>query len=1106
MKRLVLISLCAVVTVVASIYSPSTILRAQTTFGVFVGTVTDQSQAAVPDATITVTNVATGIGRQAKSDQLGNYRVESLLPGVYRIVAEHAGFKSTQVSDTILPVAATITVNIQMHLGIVTEKVEVTALAPQIDTSTGTVGTVVNNTSVVTLPLNGRNFTDLLLTIPGSVGVGSYFNAVGGQNYSVSGNRADNNLFTIDGVYSNEEFFKQMGLQPSIDAIQEFRVQTNVTSAEYGQGAGANVNVAIKSGTNQIHGSAFEFVRNSSLDANDWFRNYANLPKPQYQRNQYGGVIGGPLVIPKVYDGRDRTFWLFNYEGFKVRRGSTINSYIPTAAQFNGDLTGQPPVFDPALTQQTGTDAAGNPIYTSQQISCNGQLNVICPDRINSFVKNYDQVMYPMVTAAPGAGFAKIVNVTPTATNDYQWTTRVDHKIRENLMFFSRFSMANASIITPDALPVLTNSTTNNYRNVVASWTYLASPTTVLDFKLGYNRSNLQIADSNPAPGWPAFLDANPIQGTPVKSTRVPLFPMLLMSGFNGPSQTGYPFPTNEYQAVGSISKIKGAHSIKAGAELVDMRNLDDGLYTSEFVFYSTPTADPQNLSTTGSALASYLLGLPYVGVRNVGDTAAHMRQARWAVYLQDDIKVSRKLTLNLGLRYEYDQWPVEAQNRISALEGATGALLWAGQNPVTGQGPNTRRSINDPDFNNFAPRVGMAYAIDSKTSFRGGYGIFYVTNGLWEAQGPRGQWPYAISEVIVGTNTPGPVSALKPLQTYFSPQINPGPGTPPSTAQATVAHQRTGYMQQWNAGVQRQLPHNLMVEVDYVGNHGVKLSYDGNFNNALPGPGVVGTPEHPRQYNQYGALSLSTTSASSNYNALQVKVEKRFSNGLQFLTSYSWANEIDLGSGCFACSASPQNEYNPAADRGPGAFDMRHIFTTSYSYELPFGRGKRFLGGANGVANQVVGGWQITGITHYNTGLPLNVVLGSNNANDGAARLVQRPDLVGTASRLPRGPDVTQGWLNPAAFAVPAPYTYGNLGRNAVRAPGMGNWDFGLFKNFTLHNEAMTLQFRAELFNAFNHMNPGAYGTTLGAPTFGVVSGTQTYSREIQLALKLLF
>jgi hypothetical protein len=549
------------------------LLKAQTSFGSFVGTVTDQAEAAIPGAIIVVTNLDTGISRQTKTDHLGKYRVDSLLPGTYRITAECAGFKSIQVNHAVLPVAEIITVNIQLQIGTVKEKIEVTEQAPQIDVSTGTVGTVVDNKNTETLPLNGRHFTDLLLTVPGSVGAGSYFNVVGGQNYSISGNRADNNVFTIDGVYSNEEFFKQMGLQPSIDAIQEFRVQTNVTSAEYGQGAAANINLAIKSGTNQLHGSLFEFVRNTKFDANDWFRNAAGLPRPQYQRNQYGGVIGGPVEIPHFYDGHHRTFWLFNYEGFRIRRGSTVKSFVPTAAQFEGDLTDQPPVFDPE---------------TGKQISCNGTLNVICPDRISSFVKNYSALMYPMIDAAPGASAAEIINVTPSKTNNYQVTVRVDHKIREDLLFFSRFSLSNGNTVTPDALPVLTNTTTNNFRNVVASWTYVANPIMVIDFKLGYNRSNIQTVDSTPPPGWAAFLNSNPVQGVPVR--RLNLYPMLLISGFDGPSQFGYPFTANEYQVKGNVSKAKGAHTINAGAELLDMRNLDDSLYTY-YYFTATPTA-----------------------------------------------------------------------------------------------------------------------------------------------------------------------------------------------------------------------------------------------------------------------------------------------------------------------------------------------------------------------------------------------------------------------------------------------------------------------------------------------------------------------------------
>ena len=1054
-------------------------LHAQTSFGTIVGTVTDTSQAAIPDVSVTVTNTATGISREIKTSALGDYRVDALLPGVYKITAEHPGFQRTELAAITVPVAVTVTANILMQVGAVTQTVEVTAAAPLLESATATLGNVVNNTSVVTLPLNGRNFTDLIRLVPGSVpSGGGTFMVSGGTNFSVSGNRAEQNNFTLDGVYNNEEFFKQFSIQPSIDAIQEFKIQTNITSAEYGQAAGANINVAIKSGTNNLHGSAFEFLRNDKLDAIDWFRNYSSTPsnpaeRAPYKRNQYGGVIGGPVVIPHVYNGHDRTFWLFNYEGIRVRQASSVLRQIPTAEQFGGDLRDQNPIFDPATTRLVGT-ANGSPLYARDQISCNGVANVICPDRINPFVKDYIPIFYPQINAA-GQHNADILNTSPFKQNQYQWTTRIDHKIKDNLFFFSRFSMADADQISATDLPTVSTFQTNKFRNFVASWTYAVSPTMVADLKLGYNRSNLQITHTNPAPGWVSFLAAHPIQGTPVKNSKQPLFAGLFFDegGYANPTQDGYPFPSNEYQVLASITKTMGRQTLKAGMDFTDMRNLDDGNFTSYFHFNSSPTADPQNSAGTGSVLASYLLGLPYQGLRNLGETAAYMRQPRYQFYLQDDIKVTRKLTLNLGMRYEYNKWPVDRWDRLAGFDPTTppnGAYLWAGKNPITGQGPNVRRSVRDPDFNNFAPRLGLAYLVTPKTTFRGSYGIFYVSNQLWEAQGTRGNWPYAISQTLSSTNLTFPD---KPLQTFFTPDVAPGPDSVPSSQHVLGRKDRTAYAQQWSSGVQRELSQSLLLEVDYVGSRGVKQALFTNINSALPGPGDVGTDAHPRPYgNSLGAMSMMSNSASSIYHSAQVKLEKRFSNGLQFLTSYAWGKELDMGGSGFANSVAPQDPLNPGADRAPGIFDYRHIFTFSYFYQLPFGKGKQFLSGLGGPLNQIVGGWEMTGIVHYNTGGPVNVGMNQDVANIGPRSGGQRPNRVGPSHKLLDPGDKTKGWLDPSAYATPELYTFGNLGRNTERGPGFGNWDWGLLKSFKLPGESNSLQFRAEFFNLFNNVN----------------------------------
>jgi hypothetical protein len=1115
-------------------------LHAQTSFGTIVGTVTDPSQAAIPDVAITVTNTQTGITRKLQTDAVGNYRVESLLPGVYTVKAEKPGFQVTDVTAVTVPVAVIVTVNIVMPVGAVTQTVEVTAAAPLLQTASATVGTVVNNTSVVTLPLNGRNFTELVSLIPGSVSSGgAIYQIAGGSNYSVSGNRAEQNNFTLDGAYNNEEMFKTYGIQPSIDAIQEFKIQTNITSAEFGQAAGANVNVATKSGTNALHGSVFEFLRNNHLDAVPWFRNASTTltqeqkANPQYKRNNYGFTAGGPVYLPKVYDGRDRTFWFFDYEATKVRQGSSTVGRLPTTAMLNGDFSGQKPIYDPTTTRAVGTNPDGTTRYARDQFSCNGVANVICPDRLSPWVSDYMKVFYPsnFTNAAPGAPYANYINSSPFAQDAYQWHTRVDQKIRDNLSFFSRFSLADATQNSVQAVPNLYSPLINNFRNAVASWTLVANPTTVIDWKVAFNRTNIQTWATNPAPGWEAFLQSHPISGTPVKSTRTPLFPQLQdnTGTFSMPYQEAFPFVENEYQVMGSISKIKGKHTIKAGMEFLDFRSLDDGNFTSLFYFDPSPTVDPQNVAGSGNVMAAMMLGLPIAGARNLGETQFYARQIRVQPYLQDDIKLTRKLTVNLGLRYEYNQWPVERWDRIAGFDPTSGtrspatpnggAYLWGGKNPITGQGPNARRAIRDPDFNNFAPRVGMAYQITPNTTFRGGYGIFYVSNYMWEDQGARGNWPYAVSQTLSGVNTStyGPNSTnpsgintpvgLVPITNFFTPDVLPGPDSAISSQHVLGRLDRTTYAQQWNAGIQRMLTSSLMLEVDYVGSRTVKGSLFANLNTAPPGPGVIGTDKHRIYGDSYGAMSLMTNQASSTYNSMQIKVEKRFSNGLQFLSSYAWGHQLDIGNSAFSASASPQNPDNWAADKANGQFDYRHIWAFSYFYQLPFGKGRKYMSNPNPVVNGVLGGWELSGIVHYQSGYPINVGYPTDNANIGPRAGAQRPDWVGGQPRTLLNPnDRTIGWLNQANYAPPQPFAFGTAGRNLERGPGAGYFNPALLKNFPVIGEKMTLQFRAEFFNFFNQHAMACIGSSYGASNFGVASCTQQGSREVQFGLKVLF
>jgi len=988
------------------------------------------------------------------------------------------------------------------------------------------VGTTINNSNVLEMPLNGRAYTDLLELVPGSVNNGGGIYQATGTNYSVSGNRSEQNDYTLDGVSNNEQFFKAYGIQPAIDSIQEFQVRTNITSAEFGEAAGANVAVATKSGTNQIHGSAYEFVRNDSLDATEFFDDRAGIPKTALRRNQYGFTLGGPVYIPKLYNGHDKTFWFFNYEGVKLREASTNLGTIPTTAQFGGfgsqpyaDLTDQPPIYDPTTGQQITA------------ASCGGGLNQICSNRFDPFNIAYAAVWYPQTNLlaenAPG-GFNSVV-VSPYSINQYQLNGRLDHKLKDNLQMFGRYTDQKQIAISPYAMANNYNTLDNHFQNGMVSLTWLASPTTVVDLKSAVNRTLIFTADNNR--GWASFLADHPIDGTPVQNSKYPLFPQLYWSGWTSPSQTGNPFLSSIWQELASVSMIRGKHSMKAGFEFNYFQGWTDGLFTSIFGYGSLQTSDPNpaDTATTGSSLASFLLGIPYGGTRNVGITAAYMRDKTEAMYFQDDIKLSRKLTVNAGLRWEYDKWPTEVHNHLSEFDFASDKFVWAGPNPLLGVGPNINDpSLMRPDYRDFAPRLGIAYALTPKTTLRSGFGMFYGSNYYWEGQGARGTWPYAIADTLEGLNAPGtPASQIVYTEHMYPTYDIPVPGTPADAQHTMARYNRTPYSVQWNAGVQRELANNLMLEVNYVGDGGRHMPLFTNENDPQPGPGTVGAPGHFRPYQYadpnfgtyptspgFGADSEMDNVATSAYNALQVKIEKKFSYGLQFLGSYAWGHYIDEGGSGFSQSSAPQIDNNFAADRADGTFDIRHIFTANWVYDLPAGHGRRFLNNSNPIVNTILGGWEFSGIVHANTGPPLGLGLSVDQANIGQRSLEERPNfLPGQPQRTTPGAgvDQTTGYLNPnyaasAALAVPALYTYGTLGRNTTRNLGMENFDLGLYKNFPIHENKQSVQFRAEFFNAFNHVNLGGIDGTIEDTTFGSIGGTQNDSREIQFALKLYF
>jgi hypothetical protein len=477
------------------------------------------------------------------------------------------------------------------------------------------------------------------------------------------------------------------------------------------------------------------------------------------------------------------------------------------------------------------------------------------------------------------------------------------------------------------------------------------------------------------------------------------------------------------------------------------------------------------------------------------------MRKHDYSVFVQDDVKVSPKLTLNVGLRYDYLGWPVHRDNKLGSFDLDTGQFIWDGVNPIDGSPPNVRRGVVDPRYNNFAPRFGAAYRIGDKSTVRAGYGLFYNGNYLWEAQGVRGNYPFAISETQTNLNVLEP---NKPLETVFTPvlEVTPGADVPLSAQHIVNRHNKTSYTQQWNFHVQRRLTEDIIAEVGYVGNKGTHLTMFTNANTALPGPG---DPNPRRPFPVLGATSIMDNNATSSYHGIQAKIEKRFSKGLTFRANYAFGKVLDNGGSGFGASSAPQNPYDVRADRGLSSLNRTHIFSLDYVYQLPFGRGQRFGTNMNRLADAFIGGWEVTGIFSATSGQPFTVGIGRDVANIGARSISQRPNLVGDPySGALNAPDL---WINKDAFAEPAPFTFGNLGRNTLVGPGFAQFDFGGYKNFMI-TELIRLQFRFEAFNITNRVNFGNPDSNFDDPvgTFGRITGLSGRPREEQVSLKLIF
>lgn len=1084
--------------ILACLVSPLSV--AQTTNATLVGDVVDASSSVVTDATVVVKSRGTGISRTVTTNAAGGYRVFPLNPGVYDITVSKPGFRTQTLENVRLEVASNVKVDFRLEVGQVSETVNVTASAPVLQTQDASVGGVVTTQELMRIPVNGRNYTRLILLMPGSSDQGGSqqrgTGALSGtQLVSVNGQRRQDNNFTVDGVDNNFMMMNSPGASPPMDSIQEFKVANN-TSAEFGRSAGSNVNIVIKSGTRDLHGSAYEYFRNDKLDANDFFANREGRGKVPFRQNQYGVSAGGPVILPKIFNGRDSTFWFFNWEGFRRRRGSTAISTAPIEAQRRGDFSQQArPIFDP-LTSVRRADGT----IVRQQFPG----NIIPANRISPAIKVLLDAYVPLPNRAGLAN--NLVNTESQSGDRDALNMRVDHNFspRDNVHF--RYMRQKAGLISPEANPNFYSESRFDVHNIAAGWNHVFSPTMVLDTKFGYNNP------TNPGMGLGRslsridFLNKAGIQmfqPEVISTLRPPNFNAVGEFSVGG----GGDVTTDHiYQAIGNMSIIKGSHSFRFG-----------GNYSRRHFF--TNTANPMNgdalfdrrltesadTPNSGHSFATMLLGFPTEIRRGQGNTLTQGRINAPQFYFQDDWRVSSRLTINLGLRYEFQNAPYDVTDRLgnlwirrNASTGEyTGTLLWATTNPeidpTTGlrNQPAKRegfgRALMQSDYNNFAPRIGLAYQVTGKTVIRAAVGTYYNSTFVQELQDLRKFWPFTVQQVFVANTDLRPDLAITDAGPSFSNTAAIG-GWPQNP------ENRTPYSNQWNLTVQQQILDDVSLELSYVGAANRKQVGYTAINSARPGPGAI---QPRRLLPNFGDLDGGANRFGSNYNALQVKVNKRFSRGLLFNMNYTWGRAMDDQSSL--AEWKTQDPYNMRADYSRASIDLRHIFNFAYVYDLPFGRGRALGGDWNRALDAVLGGWVIDGFVRAQTGRPYNVTLGQDRANVG--RTYQRPDVSGNPNNGPKTPDQ---WFSTGVFSLPAPFTFGNAGAFIVEGDGRHNYDISLAKRF-YPRENHFIEVRGEFFNLTNTVKMGDPNTNFSSTAFGRVNSA-TDARQIQLALRYQF
>jgi len=1047
---------------------------AQVDTGTIAGSVRDSSGAGVASATVTFVETNTNATMKTKADGSGDYTSPPLRPGSYKIVAEAPGFKTQTLGTIVLQVQDRLRLNFEMAVGSVSENVVVTAETPNIQTDTSSLGEVVSTQQITQLPLNGRDYIQLATLTTGVVRTSSGTNgntggsSTGGQNsFVANGTRGTLNNFLLDGMDNNSNDNGGVVLRTNVDAIQEFKLQTNTYSAEFGRSAGAVVNAITKSGTNRYHGNAFEFFRNSALDSRDLFEDPAQK-KASFKQNQFGGTLGGPIV-------KDKLFWFGDYQGTIIRNPLTWVSAVPNLAERIGDFS------DPSES-----------VITDPTTGLPFSENKIPSDRIDPIAQAFMN-LYPSPNQ-PGAGNNYIISPIEQDRID-QGDVRVDYNASALDQVFFRYSMSGRTDVRPAPLPGLANggdsSTGNGFEDTKgASLGYARAftPKTVNEIRVGFNY--VHVRRGVPVNGTALPPPELQVPGVP-DDARVNGLTLFAPRGFRRVGDPRYAptiLASQERQINDVLTLVRGAHTIKFGGEIrwsqfnISQEAAPRGQFTFSGAF-------------TGNSLADMLLGLPkQANISTVIELGN--RQHVPALFAQDDWKVSHRLTLNLGLRYDYFSPIVEVNDRQSNFDYATGTLIQAGQNGAS-------RALVKADKANFSPRIGFAFtpSANADTVIRGAYGIFFAGQEIRTAA------PLQLAYNLPFFYEPNFISdGVTPVITVSQgfPSLDPSQAVNPGVT-SVDPNLHTPYYQSWNLAVQRALPGAISLEVAYAGSKGSRLQVVTDRNQVpIPGPGDI---QARRPYPQYGGFTSIQNSGTSNYNSLQVKAEKHLSHGLYFLSAFTYSKAInDLPEIC--CAAPfPQNSYDITAERGLADFDQRFRWVFSFDYELPFGGSRSNI--SNRALDAVFGGWHVGGIYTLASGFPFSPLLGTDPSNTGA-QVAIRPDQLRNGN-LPRDQRTKDLWFDIDAYPIPddppAVYFFGNAGRNSLTGPGQNVFDGSLRKVFAL-TERQRLEFRAEFFNAFNHPNYAQPDNFIddGPGVAGTITSLAIPMRQIQFGLKYSF